>query len=71
MATLQTQLEGTVKLKDKQCEMNGKEHSCLSKQERKKRKKKEYDWPVKLIALLRKKKVFVEFKILSGILYRW
>lgn len=32
MATLQTQLEGTVKLKGKQCEMNGKQHSGLNKQ---------------------------------------
>lgn len=32
MATLQTQLEGTVKLKGKQCEMNEKQHSGLNKQ---------------------------------------
>lgn len=32
MATLETQLEGTVKLKGKQCEMNRKEHSGLNKQ---------------------------------------
>lgn len=32
MATLQTQLEGTVKLKGKQCEMNGKQPSDLNKQ---------------------------------------
>lgn len=32
MATLQTQLEGTVKLKGKQCEMNRKQHSGLNKQ---------------------------------------
>jgi len=30
--TLQTELEGTVKLKDKQCGTNGKKHSCLNKQ---------------------------------------
>lgn len=32
MATLQTHLEGTVKLKGKQCEMNGEHRSGLSKQ---------------------------------------
>lgn len=32
MATLQTQLEGTVKLKGKQCEMKGEKHTGLNKQ---------------------------------------
>lgn len=62
VATLPTQLEGTVKLEGKQCEMKGKKHSCLNKQAGR---------AVELVALLETRALFVEFKTLSSTLRRW